>query len=150
MADLTADLVSPEFQYGVEEGFWGPPERHGDTVYVTLYAPDGSSFMAQLDCSGYWEQPIRCLFVNPDTKRVDMAFWPKGNQVFEQWVKFRTLPPNKPFICWDQDRGGIDIGNHAPWLALKKWQSEKNQIVAYLNFLRKLLHLEGNGYLRQK
>lgn len=150
MADLATDLTSPEYLDGVEAGFWGAAERDGDVVYVPLHAPDGRIYTAQLDCSNYWDQPIRCLFVDPATKTVDMSFWPRGNQVFEGWVKFNTAPPNKPFICWDQDRGGIDVGNHTPWLAWKKWQSDKNQIVAYLNFLRKLLHVESNGYSRLK
>jgi hypothetical protein len=150
MADLAADLVSSEFRHGIEQEFWGAPERDGDLVYIPLHAPDGKTFLAQFDCSYYWEQPIRCLFVDPATKKVDMAFWPKGNTYFEQWIKFNTAPPNRPFICWTQDRGGIDIGGHADWQHLKKWQSENNQIVGYLNFLRKMFHIESNGYLRQK
>jgi len=150
MADLNADLTSVEYLHGVEQGFWGMPERVGDLVYITLNAPDDSTFVGQFDCSFYWEQPIRCLFVDPETRKVDLSCWPQGNAHFEQWIKFKTTPPNLPFICWDQDRGGMDIGGHKDWLSLKKWQSEKNQIVAYLNFLRRLLHIEANGYLRRK
>jgi hypothetical protein len=150
MADLDADLISREYLHGVEQGFWSMPERDGDLVYVLLYAPDERAFLAQLDCSSYWEKPIRCLFVNPRTKTVDLSFWPDGNGYFEQWIKFRTRPTDRPFICWDQDRGGIDIGGHRDWQLLKRWQSKTNQIVAYLNFLRRMLHLESNGYLRMK
>jgi hypothetical protein len=150
MTDLNADLTSAEYLQGVEQGFWGMPERVGDTVYITLNAPDGRIFLGQFDCSAYWEQPIRCLFVNPETRRVDLSFWPDGNAYFEQWIKFKTTAPNPPFICWDQDRGGMDIGGHKDWQSLKKWQSEKNQLVVYLNFLRRMLHVESNGYLRKK
>lgn len=148
MADLDKDLSSAEFMVGVEQEFWSIPERSGHLVYVTLFAPDGRSFMAQLDCSSYWEQPIRCLFVNPATKTVDLNFWPHGNQQFEQWIKFRPSP-NPPFICWPQDRGAIEIGRHFDWQPEKQWQRQENQIVAYLNFLRKMLHVPANGYLRK-
>jgi hypothetical protein len=85
--------------------------------------------------------------VNPQTRKVDLAAWPDGNAEFEKWIKFRANPQ---FICWDQDRGGIDTGRHTDWQGHKKWQSKENQVAAHLDFLRKMLHLKSNGYNRKK
>lgn len=142
---LDNDLASPEFLEGVEQEFWSLPERTGDLVYITLFAPDGRSFMARFDCSSYWTEPIECLFVDPRSRMVDSRFWPDGDQTYEGWIKFRSDPG---FICWDQDRGGI--AHHPDWKALKAWQKESNPIVSYLTFLRRLLHLKPNGYNRMK
>lgn len=147
MDKLATDLVSPEYLHGVEQRFWGQPDRHGDAVYIPVHGPDGRIFLGQFDCSGYGEHPIRCLFVNPDTRQVDLKFWPDGDAEFERWVKFKAA---RPFICWPQDRGAIDIGGHRDWQSSKEWQKEQNQIVAYLNFLRTMLHVRARGYCRQK
>lgn len=147
MADipkLDSDLASSEFMDGVKQEFWSLPERVGDFVYITLFAPDGRTFLARFDCKSYWSEPIECLFVDPQSRNVDIRFWPDGNQVFEGWIKFKGAPP---FICWDQDRGGI--GHHAEWKVLKAWQKENNPLISYLNFLRRLLHVRSNGYNRK-
>lgn len=147
MATLETDLASELFREGVEQGFWSSPDRESNRVFITIFAADGKSFLARLDCSSYGDQPIRCEFVNPKTRQVDMAYWPQGNDVFVRWVKFNHNPP---FICSPQDRGGIDVGNHSEWRTLKQWHKTPNQIVSYLDFLRQLLHVESLGYLRQK
>ena len=113
MSDLANDLASVEYLHGVEQGFWDLPERDGDVVYVNLYASDQRSFLARLDCSSYWEKPIGCLFVDPQTKTVDLSCWPDGNTVFQQWIKFKPQPQVPPFICWDHDRGGTSWNDAA-------------------------------------
>jgi hypothetical protein len=147
MDKLGTDLASPEYLHGIEQAFWGQPDRDGNTLYISVHAPDGRTFLGQFDCSNYGTQPIRCLFVNPATRQVDLKFWPDGNAEFEKWIKFKAA---RPFICWPQDRGAIDIGNHTEWQSLREWQKEDNQIVAYLDFLRQMLHVRARGYLRRK
>jgi hypothetical protein len=148
MASLGSDLDSVAFKDGVEQGFWGTAYIEGDVVFVPLYAPDERTFLARLDCAGYGAQAIQCLFVDPNTKRCDLCFWPDGNQVFEGYVKFRYTA-GTPFVCWPQDRGAFDIGNHADWRGERQWAKEANQVVAYLNFLRRLLHVPAYGYHRK-
>jgi hypothetical protein len=145
MPSLETDLVSPEILDGVEQGFWSAPERDGNAVYVSLYAPDERAFLARLECSSYWDEPIECLFVDSKTRAVELAAWPDGSAQFEKWIKFKSNPP---FICWDQDRRGI--GYHQEWKPLKQWQKNQNQILSYLIFLRRMLHLPVNGYNLKK
>ena len=145
MPSLDEDLVSPELLHVIEQGFWNTPERNGNIVYVVLNAPDERTFLARLECSSYWDEPIECLFVDPKTRTVDLLSWPDGNATFEQWIKFKSNPP---FICWDQDRRGI--GYHQEWKLLKQWQKNSNQILSYLNFLRRMLNLPVYGYNRKK
>src|SRR5262249_37085038 len=108
-------------------------------------APDERSYMARLDCSQYWSEPIRCLFVDKETRAESGEAWPSGNGKFEGWIKFRR-PPH--FVCWDQDRAGIE--HHVEWKASKAWQRRANQIVAYLDFLRQMLYLPYRGYCRRR
>ena len=142
---LAANLAAPEFAAYVEQGFWELVERDGDTVYVLLHAPDGRDFLAKLDCSSYWDEPIGGTFVDIKTREPKPAAWPDGNPHFEGWIKFRGSPW---FICWEQDRQGIQ--QHQEWKALKSWQKKPNQIVTYLDFINRLLHNPGYGYSRRK
>jgi hypothetical protein len=140
---LERDLTSPEFLHGVEQGFWQLVQRDNNFVFVLLLAPDRRSFLARLDCSQYWDEPIRCVFVDKQTHAETQQAWPDGNTQFEQWIKFRNQPH---FVCWDQDRGGIE--HHPDRKGLKAWQKNPNQLVAYLNFLRQMLYLPDRGYRR--
>ena len=138
---LGRDLASPEFAAHVEQGFWSFVERDKDTVYVLLHAPDGRKFLARLECDNYWNEPIRCTFVAPQDRQSEPKAWPDGNAYFERWIKFKGTPW---FICWPQDRQGIE--HHKEWTALKAWQKKPNQLVAYLDFLRQMLHVPSRGY----
>jgi hypothetical protein len=142
---LAKDLASPEFAAYVDQGFWEPVERDKDILYVLLHAPDGRSFLAKLDCGGYRDEPISGTFVDAKTRELTPAAWPDGNTHFEQWIKFKGSPW---FICWDQDRQGIQ--HHADWKIRKSWQKKPNQVVAYLDFIREMLHVPARGYNRQK
>ena len=142
---LAVDLASPEFAAYVEQGFWEVVERDGDTLYVLLHAPDGRNFLARLDCSSYWEEPIGGTFVDMNMREPNPAAWSDGNAHFEGWIKFKGSPW---FICWDQDRQGIQ--QHLEWKAFKSWQKKPNQILAYLDFINRMLQNPGNGYNRQK
>ena len=142
---LEQDLKSPEFLHGVTQGFWELSERDGNTVYVLLHAPDGRSFLARLECSNYWDEPIRCDFVDVAERTAKPEACPDGDAQFEQWIKYRSAPF---FICWDQDRAGIQ--HHQEWRPLKAWQKQPNEIVAYLDFLCRMLYLPAHGYNRRK
>ena len=137
---LAADLVSPEIHHGVEQGFWQIESQDGNRVYVRLFALDGAPYLMELDCSGYGDEPIAGRFVNDQHECVGSA-WPRGNGIFVQWVK--QDPPNL-FICWTEDRLGIT--HHQDWRALQAWKRHPNQIYAYLDFIRKLLHVPSFGY----
>lgn len=144
MADrqrLLDDLGSVAFVRGVEQGFWEPAEVHEWIVYVRLHAPDGRTFLGEFDCTGYGDEPIRCQFVDPDAHQRIPSAWPRGNGVFNGWVKFSGT---ELFVCWDQDREGIR--HHPAWRDRRAWTRKPNQIVAYLDFLRQLLHVPARGY----
>lgn len=147
MADtsrLILDLESKEFEHGVHQRFWELVERAEWFVYVRLYAADDRTYIIELDCTNYGEEPIRGRFVAEKSRECRSDAWPHGNAAFGQWVKFKDP---ELFICWDQDRDGIR--HHAEWRQRKAWAKQKNQLVAYLDFLRSLLHLEAKGYDRQ-
>ena len=141
---LQDDLNSAEFRHGVDQLFWELVQRDGMTVYIRLFAADQRSFLGRFSCEKYGEQPIDCKFVDPETHACVESAWPRGNPIFEQWVKFRT--PHL-FVCWDQDADGIK--HHEDWRPRKAWTKTTNQVVAYLNFLRGLLNLPKNGYERR-
>lgn len=137
---LADDLSAPEILHGVEQGFWKLEGQDDHRVYVRLFASDGMPYLIELDCAGYGEEPIAGRFVNDQHECVGGA-WPRGNGMFVQWVK--PDPPNL-FICWSEDRLGIT--HHQEWRALKAWKKHSNQIYAYLDFIRKLLHVRSFGY----
>jgi hypothetical protein len=141
---LGGDLDSAEFAHGVEQGFWGLPERDNNIVYVVLHAPDGRSFTARMDCSSYWDEPILATFVDARGHQATPEAWPDGNRQFEQWIKFKSSPQ---FICWNQDRAGTQ--QHPEWKGHKAWQRKPNQLVSYLEYLRQMLNLPMNGYNRR-
>jgi hypothetical protein len=142
---LGRDLSSAEFNAYVEQGFWKVVERDENILYVLLCAPDERSFLARLDCSEYWDEPIHGTFVDLENRQSVPAAWPDGNTHFEQWIKFKSSPG---FICWDQDREGLR--HHLEWKTRKSWQKKPNQLVAYLDFLRQMIHVPALGYNRQK
>jgi len=141
---LTADLESIAFLHGVEQGFWELVTHEEFLVRVRLNAPDTRSYLVQLDCREYGDEPIAGQFVDADGHCVQLA-WPPGNGTFQQWIKNQN--PHL-FICWDQDRTGIEK-HHPEWKVRKAWTKNKNQLVAYLDFLRRLLHLPALGYERR-
>jgi hypothetical protein len=139
---LKADLESELFQHGHTQGFWELVLHEGWFVYVRLLAPDNRSYTVELDCTEYGDASIRGRFVD-DQRRCVATAWPRGNATFEQWIKFRDA---NPFICWDQDRSGIE--HHPEWKARRAWARKSNQLVTYLNFQRELMHLPARGYER--
>lgn len=141
---LLEDLAAPTFSHGVEQGFWELVEFSGWIAHVGLHAPDGRSYMAELTCTGYGDEPILGRFVDPTTRQCVASAWPTGNGTFNGWVKFSG---NDLFICWDQDREGIQ--RHQEWKGRRAWTRNPNQIVGYLDFLRGLLHIPARGYQRQ-
>lgn len=141
---LQKDLESDDFLKGVENAFWELDSVIGSRVFVWIFDPDTHSYLMELECSLYGDQPIRGWFVDPVSRKCELHAWPQGNHVFEGWVKFKSDPA---FICWDQDRGAIDIGGHTDWRSRAAWKTG-NQIVSYLDFIRRLLHIPENGYLR--
>lgn len=141
---LTTDLNSPEFLHGTGQRFWELVEQSGMVIFICLYAADKRGYIARFDCDSYGAEPIACRFVDTATRQCVASAWPQGNSTFEQWVKFRE---GNLFICWDQDRLGIS--HHPDWRCRKAWSKHPNQIVSYLDFLRRLLHLPILGYLQQ-
>ncbi len=140
---LTRDLDSREFQHGVEQGFWELKERKDWFLYVAVFAPDGRAYLLELDCRGYGDDAIAGRFIDFATHQCVQAAWPQGNAVFQQWIKCTA----GFFICWNQDRNGIS--HHSEWKGQKAWSKTNNQLLAYLNFMRQMLHLPSRGYLRQ-
>ena len=148
MADLMtliSDLKSAEFQHGVSQRFWELLERVDWLVYVHLYAPDDRSYTVELDCSKYGDEPIRARFIDAKTRECRVEAWPRGNGKFAGWIKFEGT---ELFVCWDQDRAGIQ--HHGEWRQKEAWKKKGNQLVAYLDFLRRLLHVEAMGYERRQ
>jgi hypothetical protein len=141
IAKLNADLDSALFRHGCDQGFWELIARDGLTVFARVLAPDGTSYILRLDCTEYGAEPIRGQFVDENRNR-ELSAWPKGNTAFEQWIKYKD--PN-PFICWEQDRIAIERC-HQDWKAKQSWKKKDNQLVAYLDFIRELLHLPARGY----
>jgi hypothetical protein len=142
--DLQADLESAGFRHGVEQGFWQFVGRSGPLLCVRLFAPDDRSFLLELECSSYGAEPLRGRFVDEQTRMCVATAWPRGNPTFQQWVK---LDPGNLFICWDQDRVGIQ--HHADWRGREAWKKSGNPLVAYLEFMRHLLHNPARGYERR-
>lgn len=142
--DPQIDLESAEFLHGVEQRFWEFVDRSGPLLYVRLCAPDDRTFLLELECSGYRKEPMRGRFVAEDTRQCFVASWPRGNATFQQWVK---LDPSNLFICWDQDRAGIQ--HHTDWKGREAWKKSGNPVVAYLEFMRQLLHNPARGYERR-
>jgi hypothetical protein len=137
---LVADLLAPEIAHGVQQDFWRIESRDGMRIYVRLFASDGAPYLMELECTGYGDEPIAGRFVNDKFECVASA-WPRGGGAFVQWVKF---DPGNLFICWTEDRLGI--AHHQEWRALQAWKKHSNQLYAYLDFVRKLLHVPSFGY----
>ena len=142
--DLTIDLESARFRHGVEQRFWEFVARSGSLVYLRLFAPDDRTFLLELECSGYGMEPMRGRFVTEDFHQCVAAAWPRGNATFQQWVKF---DPNNLFVCWEQDRVGIE--HHTAWKGREAWKKSGNPLTAYLDFMRQLLHNPAKGYERR-
>ncbi len=143
-AKLYADIESGAFRKGVENAFWELDSIIGNRIYVWLFAPDLRSYLMELECSSYGDEPIQGSFIDPTTRQCDLSAYPRGTPVFEGWIKFQSTPP---FICWDQDRGSLEIGGHADWRPRAAWKTN-NQIVSYLDFIRGRLNIPECGYLR--
>jgi len=141
---LEEDLLSTEVQHGVVQQFWKFVDRAADVLFFELAARGGAKYLIRLDCVGYGAEPIDGKFVDASTRACVAAAWPRGNSVFEQWVKFKD---NTLFICWDQDRSGV--AHHGEWGPRKAWTRGKNQLFRYLDFMRGLLNLPSLGYLPQ-
>jgi len=141
---LLRDLDSPEIRHGVDQGFWQIERREDLRVYVRVFAPDEQVYLVEFDCNGYGDEPIAGRFVDPENHRCLAAAWHQGDGVFTQWVKY---DPAHLFLCWDQDRLGIE--HHPDWRSRRAWAKSGNPIYAYLEFLRKLLHVPSNGYSRK-
>jgi len=137
---LEQDLASAEFAHGVHQRFWELVEHTDAILFIRMYAADGSSYLLSLNAASYGGEPLEGRFVDFESRQVVASAWPQGNSVFEQWVKFK----NDFFICWQEDRAGIR--QHPEWRALEEWK-KPNQLVSYLNFVRRLLHLKSRGYL---
>jgi len=142
---LAAAMNSGEVQRGEISGFWRFLERVGDVLYFDVHAWDGDRYVLALTCDGFGEEPIRGLFVDPDTRQCVTEAWPKGNEKFAGWFKWE---PANFFICWPGDRGGIE--HHQEWRAQRHWKRTVNPLYQYLEFIRQCLNLRGNGYQPRK
>ena len=140
-AQLADDLDSELFQHGCKQGFWELVAQENLIVHARMNAPDGSFYILRLDCADYGAEPIRGQFVD-ENRAPSLTAWPRGNAVFEQWIKFKDA---NPFICWEQDRTAIERC-HQDWKAKQSWKKRENQLVAYLDFIRELLNLPVRGY----
>jgi len=141
--NLEADLRSADFLHGIEQGFWTFVDRAGARVYMRLYAADGRSYLLELECTRYGDEALLGSFVTEDSHQCVAAAWPRGNGVFQQWIK---PDPGNLFICWDQDRAGI--GHHGNWRSNEAWKKTGNPLVSYLDFMRQLLNNLMRGYER--
>lgn len=141
---LERDLASQAFRQGVDQHFWRLADREGLTLHLYVYAPDDREYLLRLECSDYGAEPIEGLFVDDEKRACVEAAWPQGDGPFSQWVKFTG---SELFICWDQDRRGVH--HHGNWRPQKRWTQSQNQLVAYLNFVSRLLHVPANGYRRK-
>ncbi|HEY6329642.1 MAG TPA: hypothetical protein VI756_09895 [Blastocatellia bacterium] len=146
MADLRQDLASADYIHGVEQGFWRIVDQLGSVLYFELFAPDGMVYVLELGCAFYGIDALQGRFVDRPRGVCVCSAWPRGNATFNQWIKFADV---EPFICWDQDRVGIQH-HQQDWANRKAWQKSKNQLVTYLDFLRALLHVEAKGYARRR
>lgn len=138
---LEADLNSTAFAAGVNSGFWRLVERCDSVVYVECEARDGHSYLLELRCDRYGDEPCLGRFVDSESRECVPSAWPTGNDTLAGWLKWR---PGDLFVCWPGDRAGI--AHHPEWRAQEYWRSEENQIVQYLEFVRRLLNLPGKGY----
>jgi hypothetical protein len=138
---LGADLRSQDFRCRVERGFWRLVERVGVRLYVEVYAWNGDSYLLELTCDRYREEPCLGKFVDPTTRLCIDAAWPRGEGPFGGWFKWN---PGDLFICWPGDRAGI--AHHTEWRALQHWKKTPNPVVQYLEFIRQCLTIPGRGY----
>ena len=138
---LQNHIDSKEFRHGVQQGFWTLLERCEHILLVQFSAMDDEEYLMKLDCDRYGQQAIGGKFVDPISKDCITTAWPAGNGVFEGWVKWK---PGNFFLCWPGDRFGIQ--HHSDWVARLQWQGEPNQLVKYLNFIRRLLWKKTWGY----
>src|SRR5437667_5912171 len=77
--NLEADLRSADFLHGIEQGFWTFVDRAGARVYMRLYAADGRSYLLELECTHYGDEPLLGRFVTEDSRQCVAAAWPRGN-----------------------------------------------------------------------
>lgn len=138
---LGADLKSEEFRRGEQRGFWRLVERVGIRVYVEAIAWNDDTFVIELTCDGYREEPCLGKFVDAKTHACISEAWPRGNDAFGGWFKWE---PAHLFICWPGDRGGI--AHHSDWRARQHWKKTPNPLVQYLEFIRECLTIPGRGY----
>ena len=138
---LAQDLASLEFRHGVERGFWRLIERVGFRVYIECFAWNDDTYVLELTCDRYREEPSLGKFVDPVTRARSSEAWPRGNAMFGGWFKWN---PNELFICWPGDRDGL--AHHPDWRARAHWQKTQNPLVQYLEFIRSCLTIPGRGY----
>lgn len=117
---LISDLESSETKHAIEQGFWEIVFRKGLFVYVCMFAPDDRSYVIELDCNEYGNEPIAGRFVDKETFLSVESAWPRGNNTFAQWIKWEKA---HLFICWDQDRLGIK--HHPDWKQREAWKKTK-------------------------
>lgn len=141
-SQLLTDLSSVDFARGADQEFWKLEKRVDSTVYVTMFAMDGDTYLLEMQCDRYGEEPILGRFVDAKSYACVSSAWPMGNEVFGGWFKWQ---PNDLFICWPGDRGGLQ--RHADWRTQGRWRQSKNQLVDYLEFVRQCLNLPARGYL---
>ncbi len=139
--DLGIDLGSAAWRHGEEQGYWRVVERMEHVLYVETFARDDLAYLLNLQCDRYGAEPVRGRFVDSRTRACVAAAWPQGDGTFAGWFKSN---PQDLFICWPADRGGVE--HHADWRALQYWRKTDNQLVQYLEFIRRCLTLPARGY----
>jgi len=88
MEKLATYLASPEYLHGLEQGFWGRPDRNGDIVCIPVHGPDKgipgrSSIARDMETS----QSAAFLFVPTRGKWISRRSTPRT----QIWTTMRRL-----------------------------------------------------------
>jgi len=59
-------------------------------LYFELWALDGHSYVLQLQCDRFGDEPVRGRFVDPTNYACVTEAWPRGNSTFGGWFKWDT------------------------------------------------------------
>jgi len=82
----------------------GPPDVHGDRVYVPLTAGDGERYVLRIVVERYLAEPPRCTFVDDQYRETPEA-WPSPHPAGPfRSPTFICTPPTAEFYRYHRDR----------------------------------------------